>query len=118
MGSDHYPILCRFGRQSKEEEERIPKYKFAQAKWYEFQERAKYLVDTVDSETTVDVWNASLSSFIHKAALCTIPKKQKPRTRMLVPWWNKECNVVVKDTNRAYRKLRKYPMVDFALECK
>lgn len=37
---------------------------------------------------------------------------------MMVPWWNKECDEAVRNSNKAYRRLRKYPMLVNAMEYK
>lgn len=112
LGSDHYPILCRFGRDLRREvEKKVPRYNFSQAKWDKFQERVQSLVGEIDNEGSVDNWNTSISLMIHEAACSTIPLKQEPRNRMRVPWWNKECDQAVRSRNRAYRKLRKFPML-------
>lgn len=55
---------------------------------------------------------------IHEAACYTIPVKPEPRSRMLVPWWSKECDEAVRSRNKAYRRLRKYPMLVNVIEYK
>lgn len=106
LGSDHYPIICRFGRDLKREvEEKVPKYNFSNAKWDKFQECARSLIGEVDSEDSVDNWNDAISFMLHEAARCSIPVKQTPRPCMLVPWWNKECDEAVRNRNVAYRRL-------------
>ncbi len=44
--------------------------------------------------------------------------KQKPKSRVLVIWWSKECGEAVKSRNVAYRRLRKYPILINAMEYK
>jgi len=119
MGSDHCPILCRFGRDLRREvEENALRYNFTQANWDKYQKKAQSLVGDVDSEGSVDNWNTSISFMIHKAACYTIPVKQEPRSRMQVPWWNKGCDEAVRCRNKAYRRLRKYPMLVNVIEYK
>lgn len=55
---------------------------------------------------------------MHEAACNTIPVKQEPRSHMMVPWWNKECDKAVRNRNKAYRRLGKYPMLVYAMEYK
>ena len=63
LRSDHYPIICRFGRDLRREvEETVPKYNFSKAKWDKFQEWARSLIGEVDSEDSMDNWNAPISS--------------------------------------------------------
>lgn len=76
------------------------------------------LVGEVDSESSVDRWNYTISSMIHDAARGTIPEKREPKARRRVPWWNKKCDDAVRNRNRADRKLKKYPMVDNVIEYK
>jgi len=44
--------------------------------------------------------------------------KQGPRPRVMVPWWNGECETAVRNRNLAYRQLRKYPMLCHVVEYK
>ena len=92
-------------------EEKVPKYNFPEAKWDKFQECARSLIGEVDSDDSVDNWNAAISFMSHKAAWCSIPVKQTSRPRMLVPWWNKECDEAVRNRNVAYRRFKKYPVM-------
>lgn len=55
---------------------------------------------------------------IHKAAHSAIPVRQNLKTHKLVPWWNQDCNNAVRNRNKAYRILRKCPMVCYAIEYK
>ena len=119
MGSDHYPVLGKFGRELRREGgESVLRYNFSQARWGEFLEEAKQLVGEVDDQGSVDEWNSSLCAMIHKAASRTIPFKQEPKARKRVPWWNKKCNEAVRNRNRAYSKLKKYPMLENVVEYK
>lgn len=87
-----------------EVEERGPRYNLSKAKWGEFQDRAQNLVEQIDCEGSVDNWNASLILMIHNASCSRVPMKQNPRSHVLVPWWNKECDIAVRNRNRTYRK--------------
>lgn len=119
LGSDHYPILCRFGRNLiVEVEERSARYNFSLAQWDEYQEKAVDIIEEINSEGSIDDWNESLCSIIHKVAQLTIPLRNVPKARALVPWWNKNCDIAVRNRNRAYRKLRKYPVLDNVMEYK
>jgi len=56
LGSDHYPILCRFGRDlTVEMEEQVSRYNFSKANWAEFQLSAQSLVGQVDSEGSLSL---------------------------------------------------------------
>lgn len=51
LGSDHYPILCRFGRDLRREvEKKAPRSNCSQAKWDTFPERVQSLVGEIDNE--------------------------------------------------------------------
>lgn len=119
MGSDHFPILCRFGRELRNEvEEIVPRYNFSQARWDKFQEKALNLVRGVENKKSVDIWNTSICQMLHEAACYSIMIKQNPKSRVLVPWWNKECDRAVKSRNVAYRRLRKFPIMINVMEYK
>lgn len=48
----------------------------------------------------------------------SIPIKKYSKRKISVPWWNKDCDKAVRDRNRGYRALRKYPTEDKAVEYK
>jgi hypothetical protein len=77
--SDHYPIICRFGKDLRRVvEEKVPKYNFCKAKWDKFQESSRSLIGEVISEDSVDNWNTAISLMLYEAARCSITVKQAP----------------------------------------
>lgn len=41
------------------------------------------------------------------AAMDAIPKRSGKLVRKAVPWWNEKCDEVVRERNRAFRRLKR-----------
>ena len=117
MGSDHLPIICKFGRCLIVEPVNLDlrlNYKRA----IKFEDDVNMGLSMIDSEKGVDQWNSSLSKVLRTAAAQNIPKKKIPVKGSMVPWWSEECNSVVRARNRAYKRLRKHLIESYAIEYK
>uniref|UniRef100_A0A8C2KZI6 Uncharacterized protein n=1 Tax=Cyprinus carpio TaxID=7962 RepID=A0A8C2KZI6_CYPCA len=118
IGSDHVPILSRFGRKLvKEQDYRSEKYNYSKARWEEFNIRAQEEINNVVKDD-IDKWNDSLCFMLIQVAEEFIPKFDCPKERQMVPWWNEKCTQAVLARNKAYRRVRKFPMEECAIEYK
>lgn len=108
MGSDHFPILCTFGRSlTMEAGGSVSRFDFSRAKWEEFESNIGENLEFINSEGSIDDYNDSLSEVILNAALESIPCRGVPKERVIVPWWNSDCDKAVKKRNLAFRTLRR-----------
>ena len=118
MGSDHFPIVVRFGQPLLVEEDTRPRpLNYNKAKWAEFAEGCLEGIDSVEEDGTIDEWNDSLCSMLRDNVNRFIPRKKAVK-RKAVPWWNKMCDEAVRERNKAYSVLRKYPVQENAIEYK
>lgn len=119
MGSDHVAIISKFGRCLIEEPVRCPlRLNYKRANWNKFEKQVNMGLAKIDSGKGVDEWNSSLSKMMWSAAVQNIPKKKIPVRREMVPWWTEECDLAVRDRNRAYKKLKKHLLENYAIEYK
>ena len=108
MGSDHFPILCKFGRSlTMEEGGTVSRFDFSRAEWDVFEGSIEENLESINSDGSIDDHNNSLSEVILNAALESIPYKGVPKERVIVPWWNSDCDKAVKKRNEAFRELRR-----------
>ena len=112
MGSDHFPILLKIGRNLVKEMVSGPSFfDFRKADWDKFRYGCdKSLGEVV--EGTVDEWNDSLNAMVLRNAQECVPSKDTRAPKVSVPWWTKMCSEAVRERNSAYRLLRKYPIED------
>ena len=119
MGSDHFPILLKFGKTLLTDDQTRPTYfNYGKADWEKFSSKCDSGLDTVNGEGSIDERNNSLCAMILSSAYECIPLKKNPKTRVSVPWWNRACDKAVRDRNCAYRLLRRCPTENNALEYK
>lgn len=108
MGSDHFPILCTFGRSlTMEAGGTVSRFDFSRAEWRVFEDSIGRNLEGVISDGSIDDFNNSLSEVILNAAVEAIPCRGAPKERVIVPWWNRDCDKAVKERNRAFRTLRR-----------
>lgn len=119
MGSDHFPILSKFGRALHIEPELLSRgYNFQRADWEKFGRCLSERLEEIDSEHSTDEWSQSFCDAVRKAAGEAIPVKGKKSKRKIVPWWNQTCSNAVRVRNRAYQSLKKYPTDSHVIEYK
>lgn len=75
-------------------------------------------MESINSAGSIDEMCDSIMAMILKVASESIPCRRCPRDRVIVPWWNIECEKVVKKTKEAFRRLRKNPTQENAIEFK
>lgn len=111
MGSDHFPIISQFGRSLyMNPGDQVKRFDFARAKWDEFQIGIGEGLGVINSFGSIDDFNDSLSEMILNVALKTIPCRGAPKERVIVPWWNSDCDKAVKMRKQAFKTLRRCPI--------
>uniref|UniRef100_A0AAQ4RRK9 Reverse transcriptase domain-containing protein n=1 Tax=Gasterosteus aculeatus aculeatus TaxID=481459 RepID=A0AAQ4RRK9_GASAC len=108
VGSDHYPIVCRFEAgvcmQSRGHGKR---WCYEKADWIKF----KYLCERegrkLTMEGSVNECAQELTSMLVAAAEVAIPVSKGGGRRRVVPWWTDECSKRVRERNKAFRALRR-----------
>lgn len=112
LGSDHFPTVGTFGLRLPAEMDRIEgRFNFLKADWEKFETFCDDLLPGIQ-DSSVDEWNSGLCSVISAAAAAAIPRKGTGQKKKAVPWWNKECDEAIRNRNKAFRVLRRFPTVD------
>lgn len=110
MGSDHFPVLSQFGRSLIVVQGDLGKrFDFSRAEWGKFGVEIGKSLGEINSEGSIDEFNDSLSKMIFDVALRTIPCRGVPKDRVIVPWWNSDCDKAVKERKQAFKLLRSNP---------
>ena len=79
MGSDHFPILLKFGKTLVTDDQTRPTFfNYGKADCEKFSSKCDSGLDSVNGEGTIDEWNNSLCSMILSTAYECIPFKEKP----------------------------------------
>lgn len=119
MGRDHIPIISKFGRCLIEEPENLTLgFNFKKANWTKYEEKLNEGIGLIDSEHGIEEWNRSFSKYIWSVPVEMISKKKVPRRGSMVPWWDEEYNKAVHARNKAYKKLKRYPLESYVIEYK
>lgn len=82
-------------------------FDFVRAKWDEFQVGIGKSLGEINSAGSIDEYYDSLTKMILKVALKTIPCRGAPKERVVVPWWNSDCDKAVKKRKQAFKTLRR-----------
>ncbi|GFR11487.1 e3 ubiquitin-protein ligase Ufd4 [Trichonephila clavata] len=111
LGSDHFPVVISYATPIACATLCQPWWKFDQADWETFRTQADITEDMVSSGS-IDEAVSLVTSCILSAANNAILQPSSRLPRFPKPWWNKECQMVKKDKNKAWNRFRRYPTPD------
>ena len=109
FGSDHYVIqITILNQKEKQENSAIIKWNYKKANWNKFNnhfESSFGNLNLIDNDNMqINMFNNKIISVIKDAADLYIPKC-KPFNKNMVPYWNEECNLAIKERKKARRKV-------------
>lgn len=108
IGSDHYPVLCKIYVGSDERvEEREAKWIFNKAKWEKFEYLCEVESSEIDLNQDIDKTDVKFREVVLRAAKLSIPRSKGKMNRKAVPWWTEECSKIIKERNRAFKRLKR-----------
>lgn len=108
FGSDHYPIICKLNVEVRlSTEDRYGRWIFNKADWERFMETSDLYFRSGQETIDVESYEIEVRQSIYMAAIATIPKSSGKLVRKAVPWWCSKCKEVVKERNRAFRRLKR-----------
>lgn len=110
--SDHFPIIIDKISSKQDNIQPLERWKINdKTNWSLYQEeieeklqQAMEIIQDGNIDTTLEKFENILINSAKKHIGITIPPK-----RNLVPWWNKECSVAIKNKKKAYNKFKKKP---------
>lgn len=106
----HYPIETKIGIGfEKGDMDRSQRWSFKKADWEKFKYITNKEMQAIHGSRSVDELNESVCKTIVEAANHTIKKKEGKKKMRIVPWWSDECDKVIKERNKAFKKLKKNP---------
>ena len=100
LGSDHYPIIINM----KNEDTNYVispycKYKTENVEWKEYSRNIHIEIEG----NNIDEKCENLEISILNAAENNLPKKNTNKRKILVPWWNNECQNAIRNRNKAFK---------------
>jgi ribonuclease HI len=109
--SDHFPILVKslVNEVTPNSTTITKRWKFHAADWLQFREEIDKNIGKLidldhDSDITINDIVSNFSNFILEVAEKCIPKTSGTYIRKnLVPWWNEECKIAIKEAKKAQR---------------
>lgn len=109
--SDHYPQIINLLSFSEGHKTLPPKWHFTRANWDYY----RHLLDfsAVYSSKSIDSVLNTITEEILSAASASIPLTQATTLngnfRHRVPWWNNECQQLIKEKHTLFNKCRRHP---------
>ena len=104
LGSDHSIVLTNVNANTTPEDHGVPKWNFSKADWQKF---------SAACDQNLPSFYISLSyayclfeTSVREAALEAIPQSKKS-LEIVVPWWNKQCDVAVKNKKHALNRMKR-----------
>lgn len=98
--------------------DRMKRLDFSRAKWDKFKEGTTAALGEVNSDGSIDEHSDSLITTILRVASKTFPYIVTPRDSVIVQWWNKDCEMAVRERSNAFRNLRKNPTLENPIQYK
>lgn len=119
LGSDHYPILCEIGKKANREKiNDVRRWNFNKADWEKFSEISERRIQEWYIPKDIEESNKEICGILYRSAEESIPKKKIPSKKPVVPWWTKECAIVIKNRNKALRVVRKTMLMEDLIKYK
>lgn len=108
VGSDHFPIRIEMGMEvSVEREIHNERWILEKADWNKFRQISEERLSYVNINANIEDFSLHVSAGIVSAATTAIPKTKPVSLGRIVPWWNKDCRMAVKNRNKAFRVLKR-----------
>lgn len=80
---------------------------FDQADWVKFREVCEGIMGEININQETEQLNQYISGAIIEAAVQSIPRRTGNKKKRIVLWWTEECGRVVKERNKAFKRLKR-----------
>jgi len=104
LGSDHSIVLTNVNANTTPEDHGVPKWNFSKADWQTFSAACDQTLTSFS--TSLSYAYCLFETSVHEAALEAIPQSKKS-LKIVVPWWNKQCDVAVKKQKHAFNRMKR-----------
>jgi ribonuclease HI/exonuclease III len=110
-GSDHFPVVAECGNikfQNKNACQSKPRWSLQRANWDKFQEECAGKITYPDEEGLTDeIYDTFIAQITEVLNDCVPKTKVVKEGKSPVPWWNEECNRVVREKKKALNALKR-----------
>ena len=115
-GSDHFPLIISINTQSTFQELNHNRWKYHKANWTTYQniisKNIDELYNQLDNVSNIDKIDINqitnkFTEILLNAANKAIPKTKGKTQKYHTPWWNSECEEVIKNYKKALNKFKK-----------
>ncbi|XP_072403009.1 uncharacterized protein [Diabrotica undecimpunctata] len=104
--SNHFPIIIR---DNTYDQVSVRSYwRFNKANWPEFSKKSESLICKLPNSNNIDDSIKLFSDAIIKAALTHIGKTTISSRHKVVPWWNSQCELAIRQSKTALNQYRKH----------
>ena len=107
LGSDHYPILIKLNEPPISPTYNTHRYIYKKADWDNFKEQTKMTFRKDLKSDDVTTYCSNINHAIIMAADNSIPLRRPENRCRKVPYWNKKCNDVIYNRNKAEKKMKR-----------
>lgn len=108
LGSDHLAVLTTFNAKPVLQDKAPPSWNFKRADWELYSSELEDLQPSQGDDVTTEQEYERLTGAILDAATKSIPKKSMNVKYKPLPYWNKECDDVIKLRNAARNRWKRH----------
>ena len=103
LGSNHSVVSTAVKASSTQEDLGVPKCNIGKADWQKFSEACDHTLCSFS--IALDYAYCLFETSAREAALEAIPQS-KGSIKIAVPWWNKQCDIAVKNKKHAFNRMK------------
>jgi len=103
LGSDHSIILTTVKATTTSHGNAIPKWNFSKAYWLKFNNYCDQTLSSVS--TSLEYSYCLFETSVREGAQEAIPQSKESH-KITVPWWNKQCDIAVKNKKHAFNRMK------------
>jgi len=104
LGSDHSVVSTAVKASTTPEDLGVPKWNFGKADWQKFSAACDQTLGSFS--TSLDYAYCLFETSVQEAALEAIPQSKRS-IKIAVPWWNKQCDVAVRNKKHAFNRMKR-----------
>ena len=104
LGSDHSVVLTAVKANTTPEDQGVPKWNFSKADWQKFSAACNQTLGSFS--ISLDYAYCLFETSVREAYLEAI-SQSKRFIKITVPWWNKQCDIAVKNKKHAFNRMKR-----------
>ena len=104
LGSDQSVVLMAVQARTAPEDLGVPKWNFGKGDWQKFRAACDHTLYSFS--ISLDYAHCLFETSVREAALEAIPQSKRS-IKIAVPWWNKQCDITVKNKKHAFNRMKR-----------